>query len=431
MPFPASLPIPPSVVAIARRLEEAGHETWCVGGAVRDNLLGIPTKDVDLATAAAPDVVRRLFRRTIPVGIEHGTVAVLDEAGAAHEVTTFRADVRTDGRHAEVAFGVSLDEDLARRDFTINAIAYHPLRHEWRDPFAGERDLAMKVIRAVGDPGQRFREDYLRIVRALRFAARFGFAIEAETWEAARAEVAGVARLSAERVRDEWFKGLAGAQRPGGFATSWAEIGALELWLPEIGQRGRGPGRWDPGVLDRFPVRDPVLMTSFLSADPAATLTRLRCSNAEIERGRLIGALRGVWPAVMADAAVRTWLAEAGPAADDLVTIAEAEGWGGELADAVARVRASHAPLAIGDLAVTGTDIMALGISEGPEVGIVLDALLDLVLVHPELNTRDDLLHAATRLTAEMPLPPQRRSRRASRPSGITDPRGPDGTATP
>ncbi len=286
MTFPPSLPIPAPVVAIARRLEEAGHATWCVGGAVRDNLLGIPNKDFDLATAATPDVVRRLFRRTIPIGVEHGTVAVMDETGAAHEVTTFRKDVRTDGRHAEVQFGVALEDDLARRDFTINAIAYHPIRHEWRDPFGGERDLAAKVIRAVGEPRQRFREDYLRIVRALRFAARFHFVIEPATWEAARAEVAGLEHLSAERVRDEWFKGLTGARSPAELVRLWAEIGALESWLPEIVKSEKRKVKGDFAVVDRFMPRDPVLVTSFLSSDPATTLARLRCSNAEIERGQ-------------------------------------------------------------------------------------------------------------------------------------------------
>ena len=169
---------------IAERLETAGHETWCVGGALRDNLLGVPNHDFDLTTAATPDVVRKLFKRTVPVGIEHGTVAVLDDAGTPHEVTTFRRDIQTDGRHAVVQFGVSLMDDLARRDFTVNAIAYHPLRHEWRDPFHGATDLARKQIRAVGDPNWRFQEDYLRILRALRFAAQFDFRVHPRTLDA-------------------------------------------------------------------------------------------------------------------------------------------------------------------------------------------------------------------------------------------------------
>src|ERR1700738_2620425 len=193
---------PESVRKIAATLESAGFETWCVGGAVRDALLGHPHLDWDLATAAKPQDVQKLFKRTVPVGIDFGTLGVLDAAGVMHEVTTFRKDIQTDGRHAVVEFGVSLMDDLARRDFTINAIAYHPIRHEWRDPFQGEQDLAKKLIRSVGDPNWRFQEDYLRILRALRFSARFEFRIHARTLEAAKANVQGLAQLSAERVRD-------------------------------------------------------------------------------------------------------------------------------------------------------------------------------------------------------------------------------------
>ena len=379
---------------------------------VRDNLLGIANHDFDLGTAATPDVVQQLFRRTVPIGVKHGTVAVLDDQGGQHEVTTFRKDVKTDGRHAEVAFGVSLDEDLARRDFTINAIAYHPLRHEWRDPFDGHGDLFdRKVVRAVGDARQRFREDYLRIVRALRFSARFGFPIADATWEAARAEVEGLKQLSAERVRDEWFKGLETARAPGVLLDLWDRVGALNVWLPEVVKRETGNVKRDADVVDRFPVRDPVLVTAYLSADPEGTLRRLRCSNAEIERGRRIGAYRDAWPAVVTDVSVRHWLAEVGGAADDLLAMALAEGWGGELADVAARVRHSHAPLTLADLALRGTDLVKLGVPEGPDIGVVLDALLDLVLEHPELNTREALLHEVTKLTGEMPIPPEIRKR--------------------
>ena len=151
MSFPDELRIPPDVLEIARTLEAAGHEAWCVGGAIRDTLLGEPNTDYDIATSATPDVVQKLFKNTVAVGERFGTIAVRTKR-RHHEVTTFRRDVTTDGRHAEVVFGVSLEEDLARRDFTINAIAYHPLRHEWRDPFQATRDLEAKLIRAVGDP---------------------------------------------------------------------------------------------------------------------------------------------------------------------------------------------------------------------------------------------------------------------------------------
>src|SRR3954463_8479321 len=144
---------PAPVLEIAERLESAGFEAWCVGGAVRDALLGHPHLDWDLATSATPQEVRNLFgaRMTIPVGIEFGTVGVLDRTGIMHEVTTFRRDVRTDGRHAEVEFGVSLEDDLARRDFTITALAFSPKTGDLRDPFDGRGDLERRLLRAVGD----------------------------------------------------------------------------------------------------------------------------------------------------------------------------------------------------------------------------------------------------------------------------------------
>ena len=403
MPLSGRLPIPEEVLRIARKLEEAGFETWCVGGAVRDNLLGQPNTDFDLTTAARPEEVQRLFRRTVPVGVEHGTVAVLDRENRPHEVTTFRLDVTTDGRHAQVAFGVSLDQDLARRDFTINAIAYHPLRHEWRDRFGGDADLQRKLIRAVGDPAQRFREDYLRILRALRFAARFDFAIDPATWEAARASIAGLKRLSAERVRDEWFKGLRSAQRPSELVTLWDEVGALSLWMPEVSRelyagRGTRPTAHSAQrtMLDALPP-DPVLITSYLSADPAATLTRLRCSNAEIERGRRIAAYRDTWPDPGSDASIRRWLAAVGPAAGDLLALARARGEAEELIAAVDRVRAAQPPLTLGDLAVSGDDLIAAGVPRGPAIGETLRTLLDLVLEDPSLNNTPALLAKVAR----------------------------------
>ena len=157
---------PAAILDITRVLEDAGFEAWCVGGAVRDAMLGIPNQDWDLATSATPQDVRKLFRRTVPIGIEFGTVGVLDDREVMHEVTTFRHDVETDGRHAVVKFGASLEDDLARRDFTINAIAYSPTRDEERDPFRGADDLRDKILRAVGVAKDRMREDRLRALRS-------------------------------------------------------------------------------------------------------------------------------------------------------------------------------------------------------------------------------------------------------------------------
>jgi len=381
MTFPAKLPIPSEVLKIAKKLEDAGFETWCVGGAIRDNLLGVPNHDFDLTTAAPPAEVQKAFKRTVPVGIEHGTVAVLDADNTPHEVTTFRKDIQTDGRHAVVEFGVSLMDDLARRDFTINAIAYHPIRHEWRDPFQGEQDLAKKLIRSVGDPNWRFQEDYLRILRALRFSARFEFRIHPRTLEAAQANIQGLAQLSAERVHDEWFKGIQTAKKVSKFVALWVDTGAKRIWLPEL-RSG------DLGAVDKLP-RDPVLITAFLAKDPASLLTRLKCSNKDIERGRAIGKWRDKYPDPKDLAAIRRWLSAVGEYADDLLRLPTPDS---QLLKSVAAIRAKNPPLGLKDLAVKGDDLIAAGVRPGPDVGEMLARLLDEVLEDPTRNTREYLL---------------------------------------
>jgi tRNA nucleotidyltransferase (CCA-adding enzyme) len=379
MTFPEKLPIPSEVLKIAQKLEDAGFETWCVGGAIRDNLLRLENHDFDLTTSAPPAEVQKLFRRTVPVGIEHGTVAVLDAANQAHEVTTFRKDIQTDGRHAVVEFGVSLMDDLARRDFTINAIAYHPIRHEWRDPFQGEHDLEKKLIRSVGDPNWRFQEDYLRILRALRFSARFEFRIHARTLEAAKANAQGLAQLSAERVRDEWFKGLQTAKKMSKLVTLWRDVGATRIWLPEL-------GGGDASGVDKLP-RDPVLVTAYIAKDPASVLIRLKSSNRDIERGRAIGRWRDHYPDPRDSARVRKWLSATGEFADDLLVGASAA-----FKQAVAAIRAANPPLALRDLAVKGEDLIAAGVRPGPDVGEALARLLEEVLEDPARNTKEYLL---------------------------------------
>jgi tRNA nucleotidyltransferase (CCA-adding enzyme) len=382
MTFPAKLDIPREVLNIAKKLEDAGYETWCVGGAIRDTLLEQPHNDFDLTTAAPPADVQKLFKRTVPVGIEHGTVAVLDANNQPHEVTTFRKDIKTDGRHAVVEFGVSLMDDLARRDFTINAIAYHPLTHEWRDPFEGAADLEKKLIRSVGDPNWRFQEDYLRILRALRFSARFEFRIHARTHEAAKANAQGLGQLSAERVRDEWFKGIQTAKKVSRLLDLWMEVGAARIWLPEIGREwGKGKRQ-----LDKLP-RDPVLITAFLATDAASLLTRLKCSNRDIERGRAIGQWRDSYPDPKSSAVVRHWLSQVGEYADDLLTLAPPG-----VVKAITTIRAANPPLALKDLAVRGDDLIAAGVRPGPDVGEVLKRLLGEVLDDPAKNTKEYLL---------------------------------------
>ena len=394
MSFPARLEVPEAVLEIARTLEAAGHEAWCVGGALRDALLRNPHADYDFATSARPEEVQRLFRRTAAVGVKHGTVGVIDRQRVLHEVTTFRRDVATDGRHAVVEYGVSLDDDLARRDFTINAIAYHPLRHEWRDPFDGAGDLERRLVRAVGAPAARFAEDYLRVLRAIRFAARFGFAVERDTWAAAQAAASGLTRLSAERVREEWFKSLRSAQDIAQLVRLWHEVGAARVWMPELA----------PDAADRLvpqgsaEERDPVLLTARLTADPVAVLRRLKASRAEI--GRASAAVAGpTAPAGSGEIAARRWLSSVGPGtAEDLITLARlATGREPEWAATVRTIRDRGDPVSRGDLAVSGDDIRQLGFA-GPRVGEVLGALLDRVLDDPSLNSRERLLELAGEL---------------------------------
>jgi tRNA nucleotidyltransferase (CCA-adding enzyme) len=392
--FPPSLDIPDSILQIARTLEGAGFEAWCVGGTLRDTLLGHPHSDYDIATSARPEQVQRLFPRTVAVGIKYGTVGVLDQQRVLHEVTTFRQDVLTDGRHAVVRYGVALEEDLARRDFTINAIAYHPLRLEWRDPFEGKRDLDQALVRAVGHPGQRFQEDYLRILRALRFAARFRFTIDPATWEAARTAAPGLAQLSAERVRDEWFKGLETARSVAELASLWLKVGAARIWIPELERAATSPGlAAEPGPS----ARDPVVLTALLTGSPVAVLRRLKASNAEVDRA--LGMERGPEaPAAADERSARRWLATVEDSADDLVALwSLRHGAKPAWSESIQQVRKRGDPLTRSDLAITGTDLMALGVT-GPLIGETLAGLLDRVLEQPALNTREQLLALARKM---------------------------------
>jgi tRNA nucleotidyltransferase (CCA-adding enzyme) len=293
-----------------------------------------------------------------------------------------------------VAYGVALEDDLARRDFTINAIAYHPLRHEWRDPFGGARDLEQRLVRAVGDPAQRFREDYLRILRALRFAARFDFSIDPQTWEAARAAAPGLAQLSAERVRDEWFKSLRTARSLTQLVSLWSEIGAAGEWIPELNaELGSSAAIPTPPPSER----DPVLLTALLCSSPAAVLKRLKASNAEIDRARALEAGPEA-PSDTDERSVRRWLAQTGESADDLSALwsLRHQGdppWG----EAVRKIRRRGDALTRTDLAVSGSDLESLGAS-GPRIGQMLAVLLDQVLEDPALNTKDRLLDLARKM---------------------------------
>ena len=426
---PAHLPAPAAVVWIARTLERHGFETWAVGGAVRDALAGHPSGDWDLTTRARPKDVRRIFKRTVPVGIEHGTVGVLSRDGTMYEVTTFRKDVETDGRHAVVSFADRIADDLARRDFTVNAIAWHPLTERIYDPFGGRRDLERRVLRTVGAPGERFREDHLRVLRAFRFASRFGLDIEPGTWEAARELVGRLHGLSAERIRDELLKVLDQDAAPSHGLELYAESGALRELYPELDatrEERVGDGDvslWDLtwAVVDQLPTGNALLrlgaLLEPLGPDQAAALLfRLRLSNAQVDRTlRMVSA--PPLPAPDApDADFRRWLAGVGrdvwsaSARVELAVARSREGLGLALqrdpAAVVAawrkarRVRDSAPPLAVGDLALDGRGLIALGLRPGPRFGEILEELLEWVLEDPSRNETDRLVERVLAMEA-------------------------------
>lgn len=419
------LDAPEGLLELARRLEGRGHEAWAVGGAVRDELAGHHRSDWDLATDARPREVRSLFRRTVPIGIEHGTVGVIASDGVMYEVTTFRRDVETDGRHAVIEFADTLEEDLARRDFTINALAWRPATGELRDPYGGRDDLERRRLRAVEDPATRFAEDYLRVLRGLRFAGRFHLVIEPETENALDGAVPGTRDLSAERVREELLKVMA-SPAPSSALHLYREHGVLSVWYPELDEAAAGDPRWDLhlGAVDAVaPSRKRLRVGRLFLAvggDPEergaralALLERLKFSNADTDRiTQLVRSYEPVPAPTDSDAQVREWIAGLGrEAVRDVLRLhaatARAAGATEEQRYLVflwQRVHAqllSHAPLTRAELAVDGNDLLALGVEEGPGLGVLLDELHASVIEDPSLNERGALLELA-REYAEM-----------------------------
>ncbi|MBI2408911.1 MAG: CCA tRNA nucleotidyltransferase [Gemmatimonadetes bacterium] len=389
---------------------------------MRDALLGHAHLDWDLATSATPTEVMRTFRRTVPVGLAFGTVGVLDANGRLHEVTTFRHDVKTDGRHAEVEFGASLEEDLARRDFTINAIAYNPQTGELRDPFNGRKDLRAGIVRAVGDPDARMKEDRLRALRALRFASRFGFEIELATWKAICNSAPFLTRLSAERVKQEIEKTMEQVERPSAALSRWRDAGALRVLVPLLQEAP--PDRF--AALDFLPLpagkragERKLLRLAMLFFGEQRQSTERACRALKFSNHdttwitRLADArarLGDVVDAAMAradgptDAELRRWAADVGRTAAASWWRLNAALWCARRAPYASRVGATYHRLVriayrdaieTGDLQVDGEDLALAGVPKGPELGATLRRLLDAVIENPALNRRDELLRLA------------------------------------
>lgn len=399
--------VPANVRDVCNTLTRAGHQAVAVGGAVRDALLGRAPGDWDIASSARPEEVMVLFRNTIPTGLAHGTVTIVTGRGEhTHvEVTAFRGeDGYSDGRRPDrVQFGVSLVEDLARRDLVVNAIAYDPANDRIIDPFGGQADLERRVLRAVGDAVVRFTEDGLRVMRAVRLAAQLDFALDPTTEAGIAPALPSLTKVSRERVSDELRKLLATALPSRGLAIA-RRTGIVRNIAPELDAAiaETQTGQWMERI-DRAPsqLRLPALFVPLGERDRVIrVMKQLKFSNAEAQ---LSGALAGAFAAAAARAdslpptaaSIRKQFSILGrDTAHLLLALWEIEE--PKPQQFVVGQGVINDPFMVKDLAVAGADLMqAFALSPGPIVGQLLDRLHDYVLEDPTRNTREQLLARA------------------------------------
>jgi len=422
----------PSAVNFAlSKLESFGHEAYIVGGAVRDAMLGRPLHDYDVTTSASPEEIKEVFAdfHTILTGEKHGTVTVVIE-GMPFEITTYRIDGEyTDGRRPDsVEFTKNIREDLARRDFTVNAMAYSPARGLC-DPFFGADDLRLGVIRAVGDPVRRFTEDSLRILRGFRFAARLGFEIEEKTLAAAKSERKRLSAVSAERIGSEVL-GLLSAEKPSRSLCLMHASHVLAEVMPAVYFETMAAKKFTPAdfMPKDFPAglylnkeRKEAAKLGFISARAHLAALRLgmllRDSDKTLateipKRLKLSGELSAAVTAVASSplpkrsdpATVRTYasgitgkitpkfayfiLLAASARGERLLSGESAATAAANLYDSAERSE----PMSISELAVSGRDLLDCGVPPGARVGEVLNELLAAVLANPDFNTRENLI---------------------------------------
>ena len=437
-----TIPMDAGAAELLHALHAAGHAAYVVGGCVRDSLLGLTPHDWDLCTSALPQQVMELFgaQRCIPTGLQHGTVTV-KQSGALYEITTFRTEgTYTDGRHPdEVHFVPDVRKDLARRDLTINAMAYNE-KEGLVDPFGGQADLQSGIVRAVGVPRQRFTEDALRILRLYRFAARFGFAIDPPTAQAAQELCAHLDCVSVERIEEELAKLLA-ASAP----AAYLDKKILLVILPELSSEALAAAKQVvdacPAGAENLPIRLAALLLSLGEDGIRRTLKRLRCSNALIEEAAvLVREARGcdgsflfghdsghsiARPIAFGNRVPpqRTVLRETTVTPGftiyarrllgkyNLCTVQRIAALGTALQPERAADFAALSELAeqldadgvccrVSQLAVNGRDLMAAGVPAGPGIRKVLEALLDGVIREEYPNERKALLAAVRQLAA-------------------------------
>ena len=438
--------LPEDVKAILHTLQEAGSEAYAVGGCIRDSLLGRRPDDWDITTSAKPQETKALFGKTIDTGIQHGTVTVMRH-GRGYEVTTYRVDGEyEDGRHPkEVTFTASLKEDLRRRDFTVNAMAYNE-KDGLVDLFGGRQDLEQKIIRCVGEANERFEEDALRIMRAVRFSAQLGFSIEERTKEAIRGHAERLRQVSAERIQVELTK-LVISPNPDFLRIAW-ETGITAVVLPEFDRLMEQPQNnphhcFSVGEHTLHAMQavrpDKCLRLAMLLHDvakplclttdaegidhfhghaqkgermAAQILKRLRYDNHTTE---LVSRLVKWHDVAIAPEkkAVRRAASRMGKelfplilevkaadlAAQSDYQRAEKQEWLEQLRSLYEEIEREGDCLTIKDLAVNGRDLIQSGITPGPQLGLALQQLLEIVLEDPEKNTREYLLSSLPKET--------------------------------
>ena len=438
--------LPEDVKAILHTLQEAGYEAYAVGGCIRDSLLGRRPDDWDITTSAKPQETKALFGKTIDTGIQHGTVTVMRH-GRGYEVTTYRVDGEyEDGRHPkEVTFTASLKEDLRRRDFTVNAMAYNE-KDGLVDLFGGRQDLEQKIIRCVGEANERFEEDALRIMRAVRFSAQLGFSIEERTKEAIRGHAERLRQVSAERIQVELTK-LVISPNPDFLRIAW-ETGITAVVLPEFDRLMEQPQNnphhcFSVGEHTLHAMQavrpDKCLRLAMLLHDvakplclttdaegidhfhghaqkgermAAQILKRLRYDNHTTE---LVSRLVKWHDVAIAPEkkAVRRAASRMGKelfplilevkaadlAAQSDYQRAEKREWLERLRSLYEEIEREGDCLTIKDLAVNGRDLIQAGITPGPQLGLALQQLLEIVLEDPEKNTREYLLSSLPKET--------------------------------
>ena len=417
---------PRDIADICNLLEQAGYEAYIVGGCVRDALMGRTPSDIDIASAATPDEASALLGaygyRIVLTGAHYGTIGVIASNGPMRELTTLRCDgAYSDGRHPDnVAYTRRIEDDLARRDFTINAIALRPRAADGLiDPFGGRADMAMRLIRAVGNARTRFNEDALRIMRCARFAAQLGFAVEGETLAAVRQCGTNLAHIAAERVAVELEKMLSA---PHPEAIGMLEGDALDVVLPETALLWRDAAVRDaclaalPRIASPTNFGEPLASDWLFCARLAALLGNTpleaiaaRCAALRLRTrtSLLVGCMARLahQPLPNGRIALKQALSEHGlDAVCGALSLRLAYGHAdaAALLHALADVLTSGEPYRLASLAVSGADMLALGFF-GPNVGAALNACLAHVMAHPQKNTREDLYAFARSLSFSSP----------------------------